>query len=180
MSSAAVFLDRDGVLNEPVVTDGTPYPPQAIEDLRVIEGSREACRRLAAAGLKLVCVTNQPDIARGTQDRTTVDAINAVLARQLGLDAVMVCPHDDADGCECRKPLPGLLILAADHLDLDRSRSCMVGDRWRDVEAGKAAGSMTVFVDRGYDEPRPNDPDLVVAELLEAVEWIISKLAPHD
>lgn len=180
MSSAAVFLDRDGVLNEPVVSGGQPYPPRRPDDLRVIAGARQACRQLSSAGLKLVCVTNQPDIARGKQDRDVVDAINAALVRELGLDAVLVCPHDDLDRCDCRKPLPGLLLRAAAQLDLDPARSCMVGDRWRDIEAGRAAGTMTVFVDRGYEEPRPNHPDLVVAELLEAVEWIISKLAPQN
>lgn len=175
-----MFLDRDGVLNEPVIREGRPYPPGGPEDLRVIAGAREACRLLAAAGLKLVCVTNQPDIARGTQRREIVDAINAKLEQELQLDGVFTCPHDDSDGCSCRKPLPGLLLTAANALNLDPERSVMVGDRWRDVEAGRAAGSMTVFVDRGYHEPRPGDPDLVVAELLEAVEWIISKVGRHS
>lgn len=176
MTSAAVFLDRDGVLNEPVVRNGRPFPPQRLEELVVLETAREACQELSAAGLKLVCVSNQPDIARGTQTRETVDAINDALKAELGLDAVLVCPHDDADGCDCRKPLPGLLFRAARLLELDLARSVMVGDRWRDVDAGRAAGALTVFVDRGYREQRPANPDLTVTDMLEAVEWIISNL----
>jgi D-glycero-D-manno-heptose 1,7-bisphosphate phosphatase len=178
LSSAVVFLDRDGVLNESVVRDGKPYPPQGPAELRIIESAREACALLSGAGLKLVGVTNQPDVARGTQDQATVDEINALLQRELGLDRVYTCPHDDADDCDCRKPRPGLLLRAAADLDLDIARSVMVGDRWRDIEAGRAAGTMTVFVDHGYAERQPDDPDLVVAELREAVEWIVMKLAP--
>ncbi len=134
-----------------------------------------SCRRLSDAGLKLVCVTNQPDIARGTQDSATVAAINEYVRELLNLDEVVVCPHDDVDGCDCRKPLPGMIIEAARRLDLDVSRSVTVGDRWRDVEAGRAAGTWTVFVDNGYNERQPDGPDLIVKDLKEAVPWIIDK-----
>lgn len=171
-----VFLDRDGVLNESVVRDGKPYPPAGLAEMNIIDGARDACMRLTQAGLKLVCVTNQPDVARGTQKLETVAAMNAHLQRELGLNAVYMCPHDDADDCDCRKPRPGLLLRAASDLDLDIARAVMVGDRWRDVEAGRAAGTMTVLIDHGYAERRPEATDLVVAELGEAVEWIITKL----
>jgi D-glycero-D-manno-heptose 1,7-bisphosphate phosphatase len=176
VSSPVVFLDRDGVLNESVVRDGKPYPPAGLAELSIIDGARDACVRLTQAGLKLVCVTNQPDVARGIQELETVAAMNAHLQSELGLDAVYTCPHDDADDCECRKPRPGLLLRAASDLDLDMVRAVMVGDRWRDIEAGRAAGTMTVLVDHGYAERQPHDPDLMVAELGEAVEWIITKL----
>lgn len=172
----AVFLDRDGVLNEPAVRDGRPYPPRGLDEVRLLPGVPQACRQLSDAGLKLVCVTNQPDIARGTQDPVAVAAINAHLRRVLGLDDVVTCPHDDPDGCQCRKPMPGMLFDAAQRLDLDLSRSVTVGDRWRDIDAGRAAGTLTVYVDRGYRERAPEGPDLIVRELEEAVEWIIEKL----
>lgn len=176
MSMPAVFLDRDGVLNEPAVRDGRPYPPRDLDEVRLLPGVRQACQQLSAAGLKLVCVTNQPDIARGTQDPAAVSTINAHLHRVLRLDDVVTCPHDDPDGCQCRKPLPGMLLDAAQRLDLDLSRSVTVGDRWRDIDAGRAAGTLTVYVDRGYRERSPEGPDLIVRELEEAVEWIIEKL----
>jgi D-glycero-D-manno-heptose 1,7-bisphosphate phosphatase len=171
--SAAVFLDRDGTLNAPVVRDGKPYPPSGVDEIELLDGVAEACRELAGAGLKLICVTNQPDIARGTQDRATVDAMNERVASLLNLDDVRVCPHDDSDGCDCRKPLPGMLVRAAQHHDVDLSRSVTVGDRWRDVAAGQNAGTRTVFIARGYAERQPEHPDLTVADLRESVPWIL-------
>lgn len=177
MSRAAVFLDRDGVLNEAVVRGGRPFPPQALADVRTLPGVAAACRELAAAGYLLIVITNQPDIARGTQARATVDAINDRLRGELDLDEVLVCPHDDADACECRKPRPGMILDAARRWDIDLARSVTVGDRWRDVAAGTAAGTRTVFIDRNYDEPAPEAADLTVRELEEGVTWIIETAA---
>jgi D-glycero-D-manno-heptose 1,7-bisphosphate phosphatase len=173
MSRAAVFLDRDGVLNEARVVDGRPYPPSGLDDVKILPGVQEACAALSAAGLPLIVITNQPDIARGTADRAEVDAINDRLLRVLSLDEVVVCPHDDADGCACRKPRPGMLLDAARRHGIDLARSVTVGDRWRDVEAGRAAGTRTVFLDRHYAEARPSAPDLTVGDLKESTEWII-------
>jgi len=177
VSAPAVFLDRDGVLNAARVIDGRPYPPADVSELDVLPGAEPSCRRLAEAGLRLIVVTNQPDVARGTQSLEAVREINDRLAAELGLDAVLVCPHDDGDGCNCRKPLPGMLLQAAGAWDIDLAASVMVGDRWRDIEAGRAAGARTVFVDRRYDEPAPVDPDLTVSELEESVPWIIETTA---
>ena len=174
MSRPAVFLDRDGVLNEPVVRAGKPYPPESAEAMRLAPGALAACRELRDAGLPLVMVTNQPDIARGTADPAVVGAINARLQGELHLDEVVVCPHDDADDCPCRKPRPGMLLEAARRLDLDLARSVTVGDRWRDIEAGRAAGTRTVWVDRGYAERAPISPDLTVGDLKESTSWIIT------
>lgn len=169
----AVFLDRDGVLNAAVVVDGHPHPPLTADEMTLLPGVEDACVRLRAAGFALVCVTNQPDIARGTTSATAVAAINERLRKRLGLDSVAVCPHDDADGCTCRKPKPGLILEAAARLGLDLTRSVMVGDRWRDVEAGRAAGCATVLIDHAYDEPMPAVPDATAASLIEALPSII-------
>ena len=171
-SRSAVFLDRDGVLNDSVVVDGLPHPPRTLDELRISRGAVEACRRLRQAGLLLVGASNQPDVARGTVTRETVDAINDEVKRRVGLDVLLVCPHDDADKCDCRKPLPGLLLRAARMLDIDLSRSVMVGDRWRDVEAGRRAGCATIFVDNDYSEPKPEGSDVVVTGLAQAVPYI--------
>lgn len=166
---AAVFLDRDGVLNEAIVRDGRPHPPSGVDEVIIPDGVREACRRLSDAGLLLIAVTNQPDIARRTTTSQAVDAINRHLADQLGLDGVYVCAHDDADACDCRKPAPGLLLRAAAHHAVDLAGSAMVGDRWRDVEAGRRAGVMTVWLRRDYDEPAPAAPDHVIDRLLDVL-----------
>jgi D-glycero-D-manno-heptose 1,7-bisphosphate phosphatase len=172
----AVFLDRDGVLNAAVVRDGRPFGPPSVEEMRIIEGVPEACAALKAAGYLLVCVTNQPDVARGHIDRATVDGINARLKAALPLDEIAVCLHDDADRCDCRKPKPGLLLAAARRWNIDLERSFMVGDRWRDVEAGRAAGCRTVFVDHGYDEKKPERPDLIASSLADAVPALVAAI----
>ncbi|TMC10348.1 MAG: HAD family hydrolase [Chloroflexi bacterium] len=176
----AVFLDRDGVLNEPVVVDGRPVPPDSLTDLVLTPGVEEACEELRSAGFLLILVTNQPDLARGTRDRATVDAINDELRRRLDLDDVLVCPHDDADRCMCRKPRPGLIHAAARRWHVDLPASVMVGDRWRDIEAGRGAGCRTILLERPYAERPATGADLVTGTLREAVIWIVGDSSPGD
>ena len=174
VAPVAVFLDRDGVLNRAIVRNGRPHPPSTLEEFSILPGVPEACEALRQAGFVLLVVTNQPDIARGLQDRAVVDEFHRILLRTLPIDAVYVCPHDDEDGCDCRKPGAGMLLEAARDLHLNLEGSVMVGDRWRDVEAGRRAGCRTVFIDRGYSERPPTDPDAVVSDLREAAAWIAS------
>lgn len=169
----AVFLDRDGVVNRPVLRDGKPYPPPTLADLRVLPGVREACQRLREAGFVLILVTNQPDISRGMLTARQVAEINSRLQRYLQFDDVRVCPHDDHERCECRKPKPGLLLEAARSWNIHLPSSYMVGDRWRDVQAGHIAGCQTIFVDHGYRERQPDGPFLRVHSLRQAAEWIL-------
>jgi D-glycero-D-manno-heptose 1,7-bisphosphate phosphatase len=170
----AVFLDRDGVLNEPVVRNGRPFPPSTLEDFNLLPGVPDACDTLQRAGFLLIVVTNQPDIARATQERSVVEEMHNRLLRNLPIEAVYMCPHDDDDGCQCRKPEPGLLLQAADELRVNLRSSIMVGDRWRDVEAGRRAGCLTAFVDRGYSEAMPADANVVVRDLGAAADWIVA------
>ena len=172
----AVFLDRDGILNAAVVRDGRPYPPASLAEMTLLPGVEEACARLKKSGFLLIVVTNQPDIARGKAAIGEIEAINAALQARLGLDEVCVCPHDDADNCACRKPKPGLLLDAAKRWKIDLAKSFMIGDRWRDIEAGQAAGCRTVFVDYGYAERRPAAPDIVAPSLAAVVPDIIAAL----
>jgi D-glycero-D-manno-heptose 1,7-bisphosphate phosphatase len=148
----AVFFDRDGVLNEAIVRDGVPHPPASVEDVRIAPGAREAVRAVRDAGWLAIVVTNQPDVARGTATLASVEAINLEIAAQLGVDAVYTCPHDDADGCDCRKPKPGLLKRAASEHGVDLAGSYMLGDRAKDIACGKAAGVRTIFLDARYAE----------------------------
>lgn len=170
----AVFLDRDGVINRAVVRDGRPYPPASAADVELLPGVAVALRRLKAAGYLLVVVTNQPDVARGVRSRAEVEAIHARLADALPIDEFRACYHD-GDACTCRKPKPGLILAAAREHHVDLTASVMIGDRWRDIEAGRLAGCLTVFVECGYSEPRPDRPDVVVASLEEAAAWILSR-----
>lgn len=169
----AVFLDRDGVLNRAVLREGKPYAPATLAELRVLAGVRDACRRLREAGFALILITNQPDIARGIVTAGQVAEINGRLQRYLELDDIRVCPHDDDAHCACRKPRPGLLMEAARQWNIDLASSFVVGDRWRDVEAGHRAGCQSVFIDHGYRERRPDGPYLKVRSLREAAHWIM-------
>jgi D-glycero-D-manno-heptose 1,7-bisphosphate phosphatase len=175
MNRAAVFLDRDGVLVESTLEDGVPRPAQTLADLRVLPGVPQACSRLHDAGFLLVVVTNQPDVARGTLAAEEVEVMHRELRERLPLDDVAVCMHDDADGCDCRKPRPGMLRAAAVRWGLDLAESYLVGDRWRDIEAARRAGCHAVFVDRGYAEQLHSEPDVSVSDLPEAADWILAR-----
>jgi D-sedoheptulose 7-phosphate isomerase len=170
----AVFLDRDGVINRAFVRDGKPYPPPTPQELEILPGVLEALRELKSHGYKLLVVTNQPDVGRGKQSREALDEMHRSLRAQLPLDDILVCCHTDQDHCDCRKPLPGMLLEAARKHNINLAASFMVGDRWRDIEAGYNAGCRTILIDYGYSE-RPPDrvPDLRVGSLREAADWII-------
>ena len=173
----AVFLDRDGVINQAIVKEGKPYPPEKANQSNVLPGVREALIKLRKMGFLNLVVTNQPDVARGKTRKETVESIHAKLASELALDGFYTCWHDDKDNCNCRKPKAGLLEQAAQEHNLDLLGSYMVGDRWRDMDAGKAAGCRTVFLDYGYSEKRPDHPDFLCRSLLEAATWIENREA---
>lgn len=171
----AVFLDRDGVLNRAYPDGRSTRPPRSLDELQVLPGVPEALQRLQAAGYALVGVSNQPDLARGLTSATLVGELNAaLLARLPGLVDILVCPHDDADACACRKPRPGLLLEAARRFGLDLSRSALVGDRWSDVEAGRAAGCRTVLIAGPFSGRERCQPDLVARDLAQAAELLLA------
>ncbi len=174
----AVFLDRDGVLTRAVMVDGKPYPAKSLEEAVLLPGVEAACRALREAGLPLICVTNQPDISRGTLSSHAVARINSWLLETLGLTDIRTCPHDDRDDCECRKPRPGLLCAAAADHGLNLSASVMVGDRWRDMMAAHNAGCIGVFIDYGYDEPQPAHVHYRFPSLRAAIPTIL-RLTAH-
>ena len=176
MKSRAIFLDRDGVLNRPVIRAGKSYPPARVEDLEIYEGLSERLQRLKDRGFVLIVVTNQPDVARGTTRKETVEAINSFISREIpAIEKFIVCFHDSGDGCDCRKPKPGMLLAGAAEFEVDLKQSYMVGDRGSDVEAGIAAGSRTIFIDRAYKEPPPTNYDHRVFSTHEALTIIESE-----
>ena len=170
----AVFLDRDGVINRPFVRDGKPFPPPTPQELELLPGVSEALHELKSHGYELLVVTNQPDVGRGKQSREALEAMHKALATSLPVDDILVCCHTDEDKCDCRKPLPGMLLEAGRRHNIDMASSFMVGDRWRDIEAGYNAGCKTILIDYGYSERAPDRvPDLRVGSLREAADWII-------
>jgi D-glycero-D-manno-heptose 1,7-bisphosphate phosphatase len=173
----AVFLDRDGVINRALEREGKPYPPTTLAEFEILPEVPAACAKLKAAGFLLVVTTNQPDVGRGTLKQEIVDFIHAHMSAQLPVDRVEVCfhPGKGLSDCDCRKPKPGMLIRAANELNIDLSQSWMVGDRWRDVDCGHAAGCKTIFIDRGYAEELRQKPDFSARHLGEAGDIILAQ-----
>ena len=171
----AVFLDRDGVINRALERDGLPYPPKTISEFEIFPEVLGACKKLKAAGFLLVVATNQPDVGRGTLEKSVVEQIHAHMVSQLPIDRVEVCfhPGKGLSDCDCRKPKPGMLLRAARELPIDLSQSWMIGDRWRDVDCGHAAGCKTVLIDRHYAEKLRQPPDFSAGNLAEAAGIIL-------
>lgn len=163
------------MINRPVVKDNKPYPPATVAEFELLPGVEEACARLKAAGWLLVVATNQPDVGRGTQRREEVEAMHAAMCTRLPIDRVEVC-YDPGQGqpSEFRKPAPGMLLRAARELDIDLAQSWMIGDRWRDIDCGAAAGCRTIFIDYGYDEKLRAQPTWRAASLLEASTIVLA------
>lgn len=186
-SRPAVFIDRDGTLTDEVGYVNHP------KRLRLLPRSAEAIRRLNSAGVPAVVVTNQAGIARDYFSENVLHAVNAELVTQLAnagatLDGLYFCPHHPTEGkapyrmsCDCRKPAPGLLVRAAEELDLDLARSVMVGDKPSDLEVAPKVGARGVLVLTGYGlgeweyrrEHFRVTPDHVAGDLLDAVEWVL-------
>lgn len=170
----AIFLDRDGVLNSAIVKNGKPYPPASLSELVIPSDVPEALSSLKSAGFMLIGATNQPDVARGKTPRTLVEAINAEIMKLCPLDEIRVCYHDDADNCLCRKPFPGLILEAANDYSIDLQQSYMIGDRWKDIEAGQRAGCKTIWLNQNYAEKSPAiPPDFIATNLYDAAKFII-------
>ncbi len=178
----AVFLDRDGVINRAVTRDGLPYPPCSLDEFQILPGVPEACRRLKQAGFRLVVATNQPDVGRGVVPRELVDAMHKQMCKVLPVDRVEACFHPGRgqSDCDCRKPKPGMLLRAAREMGIDLAQSWMVGDRWRDVDCGHAAGCRTVFIDSGYAEDLKQQPDFHAKDLAEAADIILRSTGKAD
>ncbi len=172
MLRKAVFLDRDGVINRTHIRDGKPRAPKHVEEFEFLPEVHDGVSKLKSAGYLIVVVTNQPDVVRGWQKKEVVEAMNSLVFEQLGTDAIKVCYHDDHHGCVCRKPLPGMLVEAAEEFGIELAHSFMVGDRQGDIEAGKAAGCRgTIYM----SEHRPDgfSPDLFTSSFRQAAEWIL-------
>lgn len=171
----AVFLDRDGVINRPLIRDGRPYSPRNFYEFEILPDVKEAVTLLKKENLEVVVVTNQPDIANHFVTKEFVHGLHKRLNRILGLRHFYVCEHNDQDECECRKPKAGLLRLAGSHLNLNLKESFLVGDRWKDIQAGQEVGCKCYFIDYKYAEKNPEPPFVRVASLMEATKLILEK-----
>lgn len=166
----ALFLDRDGVLNHPIIRDGKPFPPQTLKEFKIYDDVCEALNALKRRAFKLIVVTNQPDLGRGTQDWGVVKAMHKELMEKLPLDDIKMCT-DEAS--EDYKPNPGMLFKAAKEFGINLKKSYMIGDRWRDVGAGLSAGCYrTILIDRGYGEEQKFSPDFTCTNFFQVASYI--------
>jgi len=191
----AIFLDRDGVINELVYhqEQGIIDSPFTIEQFRLLPGVSQAIKKLREKGYKVVLVSNQPGIAKGYMSEETFDKIRGKMSEELAedgasLDGEYYCfHHPEAKvqrlkvNCECRKPKPGMLLQAAQDMDIDLSQSWMVGDGLTDIKAGKSAKTRTILLGRMKCElchlmdEEDARPDAITSNLEEAAQFILSQ-----
>ena len=168
----AIFLDRDGVINKIIIKNGLPFSPSSFAELEILPGVKESILKLQKLNFVCLVVTNQPDVSRGIIEKKTVVKINNYLKDKIKLDDFFVCYHDDHDNCKCRKPKSGLLLDACKKWDIDLKKSYMIGDRCKDIEAGKRAGCKTIFIDCNYKEAKPKNTNFTTDSLLNSVHII--------
>ena len=171
----AIFLDRDGTLNKAFIKNGLPFSPLSFSEFEILPGIKESILRFKKLNFVCLLVTNQPDVSRGKIKKNVVIQMNRLLKSEVKLDDIFVCYHDDLDNCECRKPKPGLLLDAGKKWNINLNKSYMIGDRWKDVQAGINAGCKTIFINNNYKENKEVKANFTTDTLLSAVH-ILEKL----
>jgi D-glycero-D-manno-heptose 1,7-bisphosphate phosphatase len=175
----AVFLDRDGVINHPIVRDKKPYAPRSFCDFKLIEGIEDSVIKMSNLDFLIFVVTNQPDIGNGLVDRVEVEKMHASLAF-LPIEKIYICPHSQNEGCVCRKPRAGMLFQARDEYDLNLSESFFIGDRISDMEAGSAANCKCVFIDYNYKETGALEADYICSHVSQTIKFIEGCVDSYD
>ena len=173
----AIFLDRDGVLNRTIIVNGKPFAPKTLDNFELLPEALPALSILKNSGFKLIVVTNQPDVGNGLVKKSTVERMHLKLLEELPIDDIFVCFHSQQENCLCRKPHIGMLIVAAKQHNIDLENSYMIGDRCSDILAGKAAHCFSIFIDRKYKEPPPDNPDSVAFNVLAASKIVIKNIS---
>jgi len=171
----AIFLDRDGVINKVIFREGKASCPWKIEEFEFLPQVRETLKELKEMGFLNIVITNQPDVKRGFLSFEELKKMTNILFENLAIDEIKICPHDDEDNCNCRKPKPGLILETAKKYGIDLKQSFFIGDSWRDVKAGKRAGCKVILIKADYNQEIQKGCDFVVDNLKEALK-VIKKL----
>ena len=169
----AVFLDRDGVINKPIIIDGKGYAPQLLKDFKIFPKVKSDVKKLKNKGFKVFVITNQPDIGNKLLKKKTLNEMHSLLKAKVSIDKIYCCSHTRNDRCKCRKPKPGMIIKASNESKINLKESYMVGDRKIDIDAGLKAGCKTIFVNNNYYEKRPTKQEKTVKSLHAAVKYIL-------
>ena len=172
MTKKGIFFDRDGVINKSLILNNKPYPPKSLKDFEFFENIEKTLEQVRKSGFMSFIFTNQPDVARGALGKDKIEEINKYIYSKLPINKIYCCYHDDKDNCECRKPKAGMLYEAAKEFDVDLKKSFVVGDRWRDIDAGNLAGCKTIFIDYGYSEKLKTKPDYTINKIDEIIDLI--------
>ena len=168
----AIFLDRDGTLNKAYIKNGLPISPSSLNKFKIIKGVKKSINRLKKLNFLCILITNQPDVFRGKISKKTVVKMNSYIKKKIKLDDMFVCYHDNEHNCSCRKPKPGLLVKASKKWKIDLNKSFMIGDRWKDILAGKKVGCKTIFINNNYKNDKKVKADFTFKSLLKAVNKI--------
>ena len=168
----AIFLDRDGTLNKVYIENGLPISPSSLNKFKIIKGVKKSINRLKKLNFLCILITNQPDVFRGKISKKTVVKMNSYIKKKIKLDDMFVCYHDNEHNCSCRKPKPGLLLKASKKWKIDLKKSFMIGDRWKDILAGKKVGCKTIFINNNYKNDKKVKADFTFKSLLNAVNKI--------
>jgi D-glycero-D-manno-heptose 1,7-bisphosphate phosphatase len=172
ISKKAIFLDRDGVINKLIIRDGKAQAPYSLSEFALYEGVENALKIIKSAGYLAIIVTNQPDVARGWVTKESVELINNKILEILPIDDIKICFHTNIDLCDCRKPMPGMLIEAGKDWGIKMEESFMIGDRFGDISAGKKAGCKTILIGKGDSQGSFPSPDFRAELLIDAVKFI--------
>jgi D-glycero-D-manno-heptose 1,7-bisphosphate phosphatase len=173
----AIFIERDGILNLPRIERQHQVTPVTLEQFQVNQAAIPTLKDLKASGFILIATTNQPGISHGTVSRRELDRMHDLLRRSFPIDEILVCPHDESDGCPCRKPQPGLLTEAAFKWHLDLERSFVISDKWQDAKAARAVGCTSMLLKSPWIGAGPHD--FVLASLAAIAEKIVRLQANH-
>jgi len=168
----AIFLDRDGTLNKAYIENGLPISPSSLNKFKIIKGVKKSINKLKKLNFLCILITNQPDVFRGKISKKTVVKMNSYIKKKIKLDDMFVCYHDNEHNCNCRKPKPGLLVKASKKWKIDLNKSFMIGDRWKDILAGKKVGCKTIFINNNYKNDKKVKADFTFKSLLKAVNKI--------
>ncbi len=168
----AIFFDRDGVLNRPIKRKNKPYSPLSLKKFIFLPNVKKTIDILSRKYL-IIVITNQPEVFRSKLSLKTLDKINIKIKKTLKVDDIFMCTHDDSEKCKCRKPKIGMLIKAKKKWNINLEKSYVVGDRWKDIEAGNKARCKTVFLDRDYDEQKPINYDYKIKTIYSLIKIVI-------
>jgi len=153
LTNKAVFLDRDGIINHVVYHKGInkPSSPWNIKEFRLIKGIEKPLEEISKMGFLIFIVSNQPDISRGNIKKGVNDEINRKILGKFPIKEIKICPHDDKDNCNCRKPKPGMITELSKKWNIDLKKSFLIGDSWKDIKAAENAGVKSILIIRDYN-----------------------------